>query len=120
MRPESCQTGFQPRHLVFQTLAIGGAGRNIALGLPARGGASKHKDMWGLGARIASVPFGQVRDDAFGAAIQFWRHRLIQRRDLSDLHKMPSINRSVSRLTRIGSFAAKYPARHPRVLLPPE
>ena len=56
MTPESCQTGFQPRHLVFQTLAIGGAGRNIALGLPARGGASKHKDMWGLGARIASAP----------------------------------------------------------------
>ena len=34
---------------------------------------------------------GQVRHDAFGAAIQAWRHRLIQRRDLSDFHKMPPI-----------------------------
>ena len=51
---------------------------------------------------------GQVRDDAFSAAIQARRHRLIQGRDLSDLHKMPSINPVVSRLTRIGSFAAKH------------
>jgi hypothetical protein len=29
-----------------------------------------------------------VRHDAFGAAVQPRRHRLIQRRDLSDFHEM--------------------------------
>src|SRR5260370_17818039 len=44
---------------------------------------------------------GRVCHDAFGAAIQAGRHRLIQRRDLCDLHKMPSIQ-PASRLTPTG------------------
>jgi len=40
---------------------------------------------------------GQVRHDAFGTAIQTGRHRLIQRRDLCDLHKMPSIQSAPAR-----------------------
>jgi hypothetical protein len=48
---------------------------------------------------------GQVCHDAFGAAIQSWRYRLIQRRDLSDF-QMPPIYRRAG-VARIRLFAAK-------------
>jgi transposase len=49
---------------------------------------------------------GQVRHDAFGAAIQSWRHRLIQRRDLSDFQRCHQSGRRAG-IARIRLFPAK-------------
>src|SRR5437588_11686002 len=61
---------------------------------------------------------GQVRHDAFGTAIQAGRHRLIQRRDLCDLHKSSLTPNGpvIGLTTRVGCYNRASTYRYARTL----
>jgi hypothetical protein len=68
----------QQRRIKPDGLIAHGNQRRAGIGFRAR----EQRDLMAqLHKRVA-----QVRDDAFGAAIQFRRHRLVEGRDLSDFH----------------------------------